>query len=110
MENEVVATERVYSSRKFVLAIICIVVIFLGGLLAVKFPAFAALYPAFIGGVLGVAGLYITGNVTNDFLNNKTKANIEVEHIKVTGTTIKEAASSSQAPQLSQTDLNQIGE
>jgi hypothetical protein len=76
-DKEKLAEDRIYSSRKFVLALICIVVIFLGGLVSIHSVAFAGIYPTFIGGILGIAAAYITGNVANDFLNNKVKASIE---------------------------------
>lgn len=103
--------DRVYSSRKFVVTILCVVLIALGGLICVKLPAFAGIYPSYIGGILGMAGIYLTGNVANDFLNNKTKASIQIEHIKTTGTTI-EANKESTVPslELSEVDKSQDGE
>jgi hypothetical protein len=104
------AKDRVYSSRKFIITIFCMILICAGGLLAMHVPSFAPMYATYIGGILGALGLFITGNVSNDFLNNKTKANVEVEHIKATGVTIEAAKQTANSPDLSEADLNQSGE
>jgi hypothetical protein len=117
--DQIISEDRVYSSRKFVMALICIALIALGGLVCVKLVAFGAIYPTYIGGILGIAGLYIAGNVTNDFLNNKVQANVQIEQTKAIGVPIPTppvtvstttATNITNVPELSEADTHQDGE
>lgn len=110
IKEEQIAEDRIYSSRKFVLVIFGILILLTGGIIAVHSPTFAGIYPTFVGGVLGIVGAYITGNVANDFLNNKVKATVQVENIKTNGTSITKETSTIEGPQPSVADLHQDGE
>lgn len=65
-------------SRKFILTIVCIVLLIgmtiLCGLVKVLQPMFAT----FVGGLLGILGLYFGGNVANKYAIGKTMTSIEV--------------------------------
>ena len=51
-------------SRKYKLAQLAILLITVVALLGVKYAAISTVLPSFVGGILGVLGLYFTGNVT----------------------------------------------
>jgi hypothetical protein len=59
MENEFLK-DGGYKSRKFVFGIICLVSIVVAGVIC---PA--AIMPEVVAGVIGVCGIYVTGNVIN---------------------------------------------
>jgi hypothetical protein len=63
-----------FKSRKFFLTIGCIVVVTTVSLLGIWFPAIEAILPTFIGGVLGILGLYFGGNVGAKWVIGKTVA------------------------------------
>lgn len=71
-----------YKSRKFVITVLAFVFILVGAIIASLWPAFVAQYPTFVGGILGAAAVYLGGNVTNDYLNTKVKATVEVAKSK----------------------------
>lgn len=50
-------------SRKYKLAQLAILLITCVALLGVKYAAVSAVLPTFVGGILGVLGLYFSGNV-----------------------------------------------
>ena len=60
-----------YKSRKLHLTYITQIFICLGAILAGKLPVFAPMYSTFVGGILGAAALYITGNVANSVVSKK---------------------------------------
>lgn len=55
-------------SRKLWFAIGTSVVIFLGGMMAAKWAAFAPMYETVVGGLLGSLGLYLTGNLGGKYV------------------------------------------
>jgi hypothetical protein len=59
-------------SRKFILTIIALVLLVGMGVLPVFLPAAAGSYPTFIGGLIGILGLYFSGNVANKFVVGKS--------------------------------------
>lgn len=71
-----------YRSRKFVLALIALVVITGVSVAAIWFAAVAGILPTFVGGILGVLSVYYGGNVANKFVVGKT----QVEFKKATET------------------------
>ncbi len=83
--------QKFFKSQKFTIVIITIAAIFVGGVLCGLWPSFAAQYVTFIGGILGAAGLYLAGNVGNDFLATKSRASVQIAHIEKTGTVIAQA-------------------
>lgn len=58
-------------SRKLWFSIFAITVIFVGALLAAKWGSIAPLYSTMVGGVLGVVGAYLTGNVAQKLVGVK---------------------------------------
>jgi hypothetical protein len=52
-----------YKSRKMWFAVFAIGVLFVGMVFVINHGAAIGLYDAFVGGVVGVAGLFIAGNV-----------------------------------------------
>lgn len=70
-----------FKSRKFIMVILTMGFVLVGAIIAMFSAGFAGNYPTYVGGILGGAGLYLAGNVSNDFLASKTKAQIEVAKI-----------------------------
>lgn len=58
-------TDNGYWSRKFLLALYGVHVVILLGLMACHWPALAPNLSVLVGGILGVLGLYFTGNVAH---------------------------------------------
>lgn len=48
----------------------------------VWFPAVQAVFPTFIGGILGIVSLYFTGNVANKFVVGKTEVEMKATEIR----------------------------
>lgn len=69
-----------YSSRKFIFCIAVAGIIVGVGLLAgTIMPGVAAIYVELIGGVLGAAGLFVTGNIANKFVIAKTNPGVSFQ-------------------------------
>lgn len=64
-----------FASRKFLLTLVCILLLSGVSLSGVLFPAIVAILPTFVGGLLGIVSLYFTGNIMNKFVvgNNIAK-------------------------------------
>jgi hypothetical protein len=60
-----------YSSRKFVLALVCLTVITIVSLLTIYSTAIAPILPSFIGGIIGVLTVYLGGNIANAHIQGK---------------------------------------
>ena len=60
-----------YSSRKFVLALVCLIAITVVSLLCIYSAAIPPILPSFIGGVIGVLTVYLGGNVANAHIQGK---------------------------------------
>jgi hypothetical protein len=72
MENlEIPEASGTLASRKFILTVSTILLITAVSILAVWFPAIPAVLPTFIGGILGVLSLYMTGNIMNKYVVGK---------------------------------------
>lgn len=72
--NEQLAKDGGYKSRKLWLAFFAIGVIFTGALCSAHWSAFGAVYDTLVGGVVGIAAAYFTGNVANKFVATRTRA------------------------------------
>lgn len=59
------------ASRKFLLAIISIMLLTLMSYLGISSPAVQGILPSFNSGLLGVLGLYFAGNVVNKHIVGK---------------------------------------
>lgn len=59
------------ASRKFLLSVLAMMVISLMSYFSIQSPAVQGILPTFVGGVLGVLGLYFTGNVANKHVVGK---------------------------------------
>jgi hypothetical protein len=80
-EDHVVVKDTGYKSRKLVVVLIGMGLIFLGGLLAAKVVGFATAYETFVGGIIGMGAMYVVGNVGNAFLSGKVNASVKVAQI-----------------------------
>lgn len=58
-------------SRKLWFAIFIALMIFVGALLTLKYPGFGANYETLVGGLLGISGVYLAGNVTSRWASSK---------------------------------------
>lgn len=65
-----------FISRKFVITILALCLITGVSVLSLWFPTSVALLPTFIGGIIGVTTLYMSGNVANKFVVGKQLAAI----------------------------------
>lgn len=70
--------DGVYRSRKFVLTIMGLLLITLMSLTGIWYTTTAAILPTFVGGILGVLSLYMTGNVMNKYVIGKTAASLQI--------------------------------
>jgi membrane protein DedA with SNARE-associated domain len=53
-----------------------------GGAYATVSPVFLTIYSIFIGGILGAASLYMTGNISEKILAGKVNASVEIARKK----------------------------
>lgn len=60
-----------YKSRKLAFCFFAVVVMFIGACVACKCAGFASIYSTFVGGVMGVVALLLTGNVATKFVGLK---------------------------------------
>jgi disulfide bond formation protein DsbB len=65
--NEIVRDNGV-KSRKLWFSVFSIAVIAVIGLAAGSYPGIVSIYSALVGGIVAVAGLYMTGNVTQKWV------------------------------------------
>ena len=72
-----------FSSRKFLLTLIGLVLVTIFSLMSIWYMPIAGLLPTFIAGILGVLGLYFGGNVANKFVVGKPET-LEVPIISKT--------------------------
>jgi len=70
-------------SRKFFLTMFGLCLITLMTLLAGKHVALAALLTTFIGGILGVLGLYFSGNVSQKWVMSKAQESDNTVPVKI---------------------------
>ena len=60
-------------SRKLMFAHLSLMVIFVGAILASRYSWSESLFSNFINGIIGVAGIYTTGNVGSKWISAKDK-------------------------------------
>lgn len=72
--NPNIALTSTYKSRKFILAIVALVVITGVSVAAIWFSAVAGILPTFVGGILGVLSVYYGGNVGSKLVVGKVQA------------------------------------
>lgn len=60
-----------YSSRKFLLALVAMVLVTLAGIAAAKWGGIAPIYPALVGGVTALYATYCGINVANSLVASK---------------------------------------
>lgn len=77
------------SSRKFIATVMSLVLITGVSVASIWSTAIPSILPTFIGGIMGVLSLYMTGNVANKFVVGKQQ--VEVETTKVKEAAKKEA-------------------
>ena len=65
-----------FLSRKFILTLICMILVMVSGVVAAYLTALGPLYTTLIGGLLGALGLYLTGNVAQTFSAGSANAKI----------------------------------
>ncbi len=58
-------------SRKFLLTIGALVLITIFGLIGIRYSSIEGIYPTFIGGVIGIVSIYLTGNVASKYVVGK---------------------------------------
>lgn len=73
--NEIIRDGGI-KSRKLWFSVFSITIIFVGGVLAAHWAAVAAIYSTMVGGILGVVGAYLTGNIAQKWVG--TKAPMEI--------------------------------
>jgi divalent metal cation (Fe/Co/Zn/Cd) transporter len=71
--NEIIR-DNGYKSRKLWFSAFAIVAIFGGWIGAGLMPSLVPMFATFVGGVLGVAGLFLTGNVATKLVGTKVPA------------------------------------
>ena len=64
-------------SRKFILTILGLLLITLVALVGIKYQAIEGVYPTFMGGVMGILGLYFSGNVVNKHVIGNQQVKME---------------------------------
>jgi len=69
-----------YKSRKFTLTLLGVILITLLAAAGIWYPTVPAVYPTFIGGILGVLSLYFTGNVMNKYVVGKTAIQLKQDN------------------------------
>lgn len=67
------------ASRKLWFAVFTSLAVVLGAAAAVKWPLFSPNYEVMIGGLLGVLGIYLTGNLGAKYVLGKTPPTAEEE-------------------------------
>ena len=67
------------ASRKFTLAIIAMMLLTGTSIASVWSPTLSSMMPTFIGGLLGILGLYFTGNVGQKVVESKVDALIALQ-------------------------------
>lgn len=72
-EDPNVTLVNTYRSRKFVLALIALIVITGVSVASIWFAAVAGILPTFVGGILGVLSVYYGGNVGSKFVVGKVQ-------------------------------------
>ena len=65
-----------YTSRKFFLAIVSIVIMTIFAYLGLSSSATVSVLPILIGGILGVLSLYFAGNIVGKKMNNDGKKEV----------------------------------
>lgn len=60
-----------YSSRKFLMALLAMLLVTIVSLFGGKWAGIAGILPIFIGGILGILSIYLTGNVANKYVISK---------------------------------------
>lgn len=83
-EHEVVNTDESFASRKFFMVLIGLALAFGGAILAAKIQGFQPSYPTLVGAIIGLVGLYVTGNVSEKYLGGKVNALVKMEALKLT--------------------------
>ena len=63
-----------WKSRKLWFSVFCIGALAAVGVLAAWLPEIGGLYPVFVGGVTGIAGLYLGSNVATKHVNGKIQS------------------------------------
>lgn len=69
-----------YRSRKFVLALVAIILITGVSVASIWLASVAGILPTFIGGILGVLSVYYGGNIANKFVVGKTQVEFKKVH------------------------------
>lgn len=65
-------TEITYKSRKFILSVVCLVLLTVLSVGAIFYPGLVGILPVFVSGIVGILSLYFTGNIANKYVMNKT--------------------------------------
>ena len=68
-----------YTSRKFFLTLLSLIILIIITLLCVKYEPLVGLLPTFIGGLLGILSIYFTGNVATKYVHGKISRSIQHE-------------------------------
>ena len=66
-----------FAGRKFILTLTGLITLVIVTFASLIYPAMAAVFPTFVGGLLGLLSLYFTGNVINKYIVGKNVQAIE---------------------------------
>lgn len=69
--NEIIRDGGI-KSRKLWFSVFVVVTMFGGAAVCAKWPALVPLYDTFVGGIVAVTGLFLTGNIANKWVGIKT--------------------------------------
>lgn len=64
--------EITYKSRKFILSVVCLLLLTVLTVGSIFYPVLVGILPTFVSGVVGILSLYFTGNIANKYVMNKT--------------------------------------
>ena len=76
------ATKGGFKSRKLLLCILGIVIITGITCLSILYPTLSNVLPTFSGSIIAIISLYLTGNITNKYVINKTQPTLLLKNDK----------------------------
>jgi hypothetical protein len=76
--DEVVAGDGSFASRKFLLTVGSLFLVTGMALLGGRYTGIAAILPTFIGGILGILSLYLTGSIASKYFVGKAAAGFSI--------------------------------
>ena len=75
--QEIPEMSGTYKSRKFILALIAVILVTIVSVLSIWATVIPSILPSFIGGILGILSLYYAGNVSQKYVVGKQMVQLE---------------------------------